>query len=256
MVTKRRSPLAPDGMRCAYLAAHPSLRPQAGSAHPWHELLYVVAGDYMQDRRGSAPIPVPPGHALLVPAGVWHRPGPERLRDLDLIVLSWRGMPDPSLLPACAAAVPDRLGRLGALLRWLLAESDAAMRAALWPPIWAWLALAGRAGPDPDPGLATAVRFMEQQSRQYVNTDYLARLAGLRRSQFAARFQRAYGVSPMRYWRELRLERARNALQIPGRTLAAVAAELGFAQPRHLARLLRHRHRAGQQRLPTAAARI
>ena len=63
----------------------------------------------------------------------------------------------------------------------------------------------------------------------------LATLVGLSRYQLLRRFERAYGVTPHRWLRQVRLERARAAIQ-GGASLAHVAAACGFADQSHMTR--------------------
>jgi AraC-like DNA-binding protein len=63
----------------------------------------------------------------------------------------------------------------------------------------------------------------------------LATLVGLSKYQLLRRFERAYGMTPHEWLRQVRLERARPS--IPGGTsLAHVAAECGFADQSHMTR--------------------
>jgi len=49
-------------------------------------------------------------------------------------------------------------------------------------------------------------------------------------------------VSPMRYLREVRLERARVLLQARGARVSEVAVEVGFESPAHFAREFKRRY--------------
>jgi transcriptional regulator GlxA family with amidase domain len=57
----------------------------------------------------------------------------------------------------------------------------------------------------------------------------LARVAGLSRAPFARRFRRATGTSPLRWLTAHRLEIAQQRLVTSDVTLAAIAAEVGYA---------------------------
>ena len=63
----------------------------------------------------------------------------------------------------------------------------------------------------------------------------LERIAGIDRWAIARQFRRAFGTSPDRYRRMRRLAVARDAIAAGG-TLAAVAAETGFADQSHMTR--------------------
>jgi AraC-like DNA-binding protein len=56
----------------------------------------------------------------------------------------------------------------------------------------------------------------------------LARLAGLSRAAFAARFAKTVGETPMRYLAQCRMRRAMNLLKSEQATLAQVADSVGY----------------------------
>ena len=72
-----------------------------------------------------------------------------------------------------------------------------------------------------------------------VRLDELARAADLSRFHLIRLFRQRYGVTPFAYQRNLRVERAREALR-HGDSLADTASELGFADQSHLGRAFRH----------------
>jgi AraC-like DNA-binding protein len=63
----------------------------------------------------------------------------------------------------------------------------------------------------------------------------LGHLVGLSRYQVLRRFENVYGMTPFRWQRQVRAERAR-AMITSGRGLAEVAADCGFADQSHLTR--------------------
>jgi AraC-like DNA-binding protein len=63
----------------------------------------------------------------------------------------------------------------------------------------------------------------------------LAALVGMSRYQLLRRFERVYGLTPHEWLRQLRVERARDAIRRGGR-LADVAASCGFADQSHMTR--------------------
>jgi AraC-like DNA-binding protein len=72
-----------------------------------------------------------------------------------------------------------------------------------------------------------------------VRLDELARIADLSRFHLIRLFRQRYGVTPFAYQRNLRVERARDALRC-GKSLADAASELGFADQSHLGRAFRN----------------
>jgi AraC-like DNA-binding protein len=71
-----------------------------------------------------------------------------------------------------------------------------------------------------------------------VRLDDLAKVADMSRFHLIRLFRRRYGVTPFAFQRNLRVERARDALQ-HGESLADAAAEFGFADQSHLGRAFR-----------------
>ncbi|GAA5039324.1 AraC-like DNA-binding protein [Thermocatellispora tengchongensis] len=71
-----------------------------------------------------------------------------------------------------------------------------------------------------------------------IGLDELASVAGCGKHHLIRSFQHAYGVPPHRYRNLLRLARARSLLAV-GRSVAEVAAELGFFDQSHLNRHFR-----------------
>ena len=81
----------------------------------------------------------------------------------------------------------------------------------------------------------------------------LERIAGLDRWTLARHFRAAYGTSPDRYRTMRRLAVARRAIA-DGSTLAAAAAEAGFADQSHLTRQFRRAYGLTPGRFAAATA--
>ena len=82
-------------------------------------------------------------------------------------------------------------------------------------------------------------RVMERLADQYASSpslDELAALAGTSRYSLVRQFGRCYGLPPMAWLQQLRLERARAAIA-NGSPLAEVAMACGFSDQSHLTRL-------------------
>jgi len=71
-----------------------------------------------------------------------------------------------------------------------------------------------------------------------VRLDELAHVADVSRFHLIRLFRQRYGVTPFAFQRNLRVERARDALRF-GESLADAAAETGFADQSHLGRAFR-----------------
>ena len=79
-----------------------------------------------------------------------------------------------------------------------------------------------------DPALAGALRAMHQDVRGGWTVAELARLAGMSRSAFAARFTQALGCAPMEYLARWRMALAQDALGRGTRSLDRLAEEIGY----------------------------
>lgn len=79
-----------------------------------------------------------------------------------------------------------------------------------------------------DPALAGALRAMHQDVRGGWTVAELARLAGMSRSAFAARFTRALGCAPMEYLARWRMALAQDALGRGAKSLDRLADDIGY----------------------------
>jgi AraC-like DNA-binding protein len=79
-----------------------------------------------------------------------------------------------------------------------------------------------------DPSVAAALEAIHADLAHPWTLAALARIAGLSRAAFAARFADRVGEPPMRYVLALRMVRARRLLLEPRATVAAVAARVGY----------------------------
>jgi AraC-like DNA-binding protein len=86
--------------------------------------------------------------------------------------------------------------------------------------------------------IARARALLEDRAAETVTLAELAAAADLSRFHLIRLFRREYGLTPFAYQRQLRVERARAVLR-EGRSIAAAAAEAGFADQSHLGRAFR-----------------
>jgi AraC-like DNA-binding protein len=114
------------------------------------------------------------------------------------------------------------------LFRLLRTEAAAALRIAV-----------GR-GADGE-RILDVMQYINAHSARPLRVKDLARHAKMSNSHFAHRFSEIARVSPMRYLREVRLERARELLATSGARSSTVAAEVGFESPAHFTRQFRRR---------------
>jgi AraC-like DNA-binding protein len=73
------------------------------------------------------------------------------------------------------------------------------------------------------------------------NVDTIAATLGMSRSNFSHHFRATTGQTPAAFVRELRLERARDAVAGSDATLKSIARELGFADATHFGKVFRER---------------
>lgn len=92
-----------------------------------------------------------------------------------------------------------------------------------------------------DARIERAVRFLEQNFRDKISIEQVARVAGLSRYHFFRRFHLAVGMTPHGYLTQCRLREARCliACHAGRRLLAEIAAETGFSDQPHLTRHFR-----------------
>jgi AraC-like DNA-binding protein len=79
-----------------------------------------------------------------------------------------------------------------------------------------------------DPHIAKSLSAMHDDLKQPWTLPALARVAGLSRAAFAARFVETVGETPMRYLLQCRMRRAMAMLKSEGATLAKVAESVGY----------------------------
>ncbi len=79
-----------------------------------------------------------------------------------------------------------------------------------------------------DPGLWLALRAMLDSPGAAHSLESLAAAAGMSRSRFAERFQKAYGTAPMAFLRQLRLARAAQLLSERREPIKRIAQLVGF----------------------------
>lgn len=86
-----------------------------------------------------------------------------------------------------------------------------------------------------------SMRFIRENHRRKLTVEALARNAGMSPSHFAHRFSSVARISPMRFLREVRLERARSLLYEAGFRANEVAANVGFESAAHFTREFKRR---------------
>jgi AraC family transcriptional regulator len=87
--------------------------------------------------------------------------------------------------------------------------------------------------------LALAIAYIEERAHEPIALDTLARIANVSRFHFARMFKLSTGVSPMMYVEQNRIRKAQVLIRKEHLSLAAIAAEVGFADQSHFTRRFR-----------------
>lgn len=85
-------------------------------------------------------------------------------------------------------------------------------------------------------GLARVIMLMESRLEEPVASAALAKAAGMSLRQLERLFDRSFGMSPRRYYLDLRLQRARSMLQYTDMSIVEVAVACGFGSAAHFSR--------------------
>ena len=87
-----------------------------------------------------------------------------------------------------------------------------------------------------DPRLARALSIMEGHLEELLGLDQICEAAGVSRRQLERMFHRHFGMAPVRYYLELRLQRARALLQYSDLAIIEIAVACGFGSAAHFSR--------------------
>ncbi|HEX5658651.1 MAG TPA: AraC family transcriptional regulator [Polyangiales bacterium] len=149
--------------------------------------------------------------------------------------------------PPSAFTAPLDAPLLNGMSRLLRALEDPVERAVLGPLVVRELVLrlllsnaasvmrAGTLGQQEREPIRRAMEFIDQRAFERLSVDAIARHVGMSPSHFAHRFSAIASVSPMRYLKHVRLERARQLLLAAERA-STVASQVGYASEAHFNR--------------------
>ncbi len=87
-----------------------------------------------------------------------------------------------------------------------------------------------------DARLARALSVMESHLEELLGMDDIGRAVGVSRRQLERMFHRHFRVTPVRYYLELRLQRARALLQYSDLAIVEIAVACGFGSAAHFSR--------------------
>ncbi len=90
-----------------------------------------------------------------------------------------------------------------------------------------------------DENVVKVIDYMQAHIREPVVLEDLLREQTLSQSVFERRFKRETGMSPMRYLRHLRIERAKQLLEQTDMKVVEIARECGIPDPNHLCAIFR-----------------
>jgi transcriptional regulator GlxA family with amidase domain len=96
-----------------------------------------------------------------------------------------------------------------------------------------------------DQRIAYARYLIEQRLAERIRIHDIAALVGLSASRFAHVFRDAVGMSPLRYLRQLRIERARDLLEQTSLPVREVMQQVGFTDASHFSKDFRTRFGVG-----------
>jgi AraC-like DNA-binding protein len=232
-------------------------------AHPHWEVVLVVRGSIDHAIEGEE-LTLRAGDLSIVRPGERHS-GVERVRNRAGI--AWLALAEPmSRLPGLergdARTLEERYASIGSrrfpaspttfsifadLLTCVRAEDavrDLLLRAAIHRLLGAVLIdhaahVQGTGGPrTPSAAIARASAILRERLGAPIGVEALARAVGVSRTVLHERFVAELGLTPMAYWTEQRIARAKQMLA-DGATSAAAAAALGFATAQHFARVFK-----------------
>jgi transcriptional regulator GlxA family with amidase domain len=100
-----------------------------------------------------------------------------------------------------------------------------------------------------------AVRLMEMNVSQPFSVERIAELVNVTPSRLVRVFARDMGVSPARFWRNLRLDHARSLIVDTAKSITLVAYETGFSDSAHFCRTFRGAFGSAPQQFRALARR-
>jgi transcriptional regulator GlxA family with amidase domain len=86
------------------------------------------------------------------------------------------------------------------------------------------------------PKIKKVLQYVDSNPLESVSIDELARLAGLSRSRLCQLFKSEVGMTPGRFIKNARFERARGLLEGTDLSVKQIMMEVGFADPSHFLR--------------------
>ncbi|MBU2917341.1 AraC family transcriptional regulator [Psychrosphaera sp. F3M07] len=94
--------------------------------------------------------------------------------------------------------------------------------------------------PQKDFNLITFNAFLEENITKQLSLDEMASYMGLSKFHFAKKFQTATGISPVKYFLEIKIQHACGLLDRSSKSIKDVAAVLGYDDPYYFSRLFKN----------------
>lgn len=251
---------------CLYTFAHPTTFTKGAT---FGVTLGVVIDGAKQLRLGGHELSVDSSHFVVITRETEHeamvtratpeRPyiglslsfGPERVARALLALAEAGGSTVRESMPAFAMPMcPEVVNALERLLRYL---ADPVDRRLLVPLVTdeilfrllrsdAAAAVRSGVGPSADAHrILESMQFIREHHAKKLDVQRVARHVAMSPSHFAHRFRAVARISPMRFLREVRLDRARALLFENGARASDVALQVGFESPAHFTREFKRR---------------
>ncbi|CAN5451147.1 hypothetical protein BH10PLA1_BH10PLA1_22010 [soil metagenome] len=205
-------------------------------AHADKEELLLVLSGRMRVQFADRAVEGGPGLVVCYPRNCVHRErsiGSGQLR-LWCVAFSHAGP-----LPLASR---DTFGRASRGLGWirdlqLTGVTDAAVQG-IWSAVLHEVRLgeSSSANTNGEPAMIAVRAYLQEHLHRRISLDALADVAGLSRSRFVECFRAAVGTSPVRYLRQVRMERARQLLATTNLPLKAIAPRVGLRDEFELCR--------------------
>ena len=219
----------------------------ADHAHEATCLVFCLEGE-LHERQGGQVAEVTRDTLLVLPAGVTHadRAGPSGCRCLLVVMSEFpseRLGADRRILERPSLTHDWRLARLGWGIYRELVVQDAGSSLAAEGLVLQLLACLGREAPPialTAPGWLRALRDrLHAEPEKPFSLAELAATAGVHPGHVVRAFSAAFGMSPSRYLRKLRVDLAAAAIATTDAPLSQIGTEAGYYDQSHFTRLFR-----------------
>ncbi|MFP4105750.1 MAG: helix-turn-helix domain-containing protein [Phycisphaerae bacterium] len=209
--------------------------------HEFHELVLIIQGQYrVRDAEGEHVLE--PGELVYYPPGTPHFPGIGESEELELFFVDWLESEDRPRREKTIRAV-DHHGRIQSLVKWmanLVPPPSKHQQHVLNCLLEGLLFEFDEVCSNSDHELVDRLRaYMHARMANPISLDDLARVARMSKYHFCRVFGEAAGVPPMRFLRNMRVEKARVMLLTTSLPHKAIAEKVGLRNEANLYRVFR-----------------